>query len=132
MRRQPAIADPRGAPLNLTFVEKDGAKYAKAVAWLTRDGDAPLAFFSFRAEHWDQLRTSSPIEGVFPTVRHRTVRIKGALSELTATLMVLELVMAAAKAWRRLQEQDLLPEVIEGVTICDGVEETPTPRQRAA
>jgi putative transposase len=115
-----------------TFVEKYGAKYAKAVACLTRDRDPLLAFFSFPAEHWDHLRTSNPIESVFATVRHRTVRTKGALSQLTAKLMVFKLVMAAAKTWRRLKGQNLLPKVIEGVTFRDGVEETPTSGQRAA
>jgi putative transposase len=115
-----------------TFVEKYGAKYAKAVACLTRDRDPLLAFFSFPAEHWDHLRTSNPIESVFATVRHRTVRTKGALSQLTAKLMVFKLVIAAAKTWRRLKGQNLLPKVIEGVTFRDGVEETPTSGQRAA
>ena len=40
---------------------------------------------------------SNPIESVFATVRHRTVRTKGALSAKTATLMVFKLVNAGAK-----------------------------------
>jgi putative transposase len=115
-----------------TFVEKYGAKYAKAVACLTRDKDALLAFFDFPAEHWDHLRTTNPIESVFATVRHRTVRTKGALSQLTAKLMVFKLVIAAAKTWRRLKGQNQLPKVIEGVTFRDGVEEPSTSNQRAA
>lgn len=115
-----------------TFVEKYGAKYAKAVACLTRDKDALLAFFDFPAEHWDHLRTTNPIESVFATVRHRTVRTKGALSQLTAKLMVFKLVIAAAKTWRRLKGQNQLPKVIEGVTFRDGVEEASTSSQRAA
>ena len=59
------------------FVEKYGAKYPKAVECLTRDRDALLAFFDLPAEHWDHLRTTHPIESVFATVRHRTVRTKG-------------------------------------------------------
>jgi putative transposase len=70
-----------------TFVEKYGAKYAKAVACLERDRKELLAFFDFPAEHWDHLRTANPIESVFATVRHRTVRTKGALSQHTALLM---------------------------------------------
>ena len=62
------------------FADKYGAKYEKAVACLTKDREALLAFFDFPAEHWDHLRTSNPIESVFATVRHRTVRTKGALS----------------------------------------------------
>ena len=62
------------------FADKYGAKYDKAVACLTKDREALLAFFDFPAEHWDHLRTSNPIESVFATVRHRTVRTKGSLS----------------------------------------------------
>ena len=79
------------------FADKYGAKYDKAVACLTKDREALLAFFDFPAEHWDHLRTSNPIESVFATVRHRTVRTKGALSAKTAKFMVFKLVNAAAK-----------------------------------
>ena len=90
------------------------------------------AFYDFPAEHWDHLRTSNPIESVFATVRHRTVRTKGALSQHTARLMVFKLTMAASKTWRRLKGESQLPKVIRGVTFCDGVEVTKTPDQRAA
>jgi putative transposase len=115
-----------------TFAEKYAAKYAKAVACLTKDRDALLTFYDFPAEHWDHLRTANPIESVFATVRHRTVRTKGALSQDTARLMVFKLVMAAAKTWRRLQGENQLPKVIQGVTFRNGVEVTDTPEQTAA
>ncbi|SEF42620.1 Transposase, Mutator family [Jhaorihella thermophila] len=104
-----------------TFVEKYGAKYEKAVACLMKDREALLAFHDFPAEHRDHLRTSNPIESVFATVRHRTVRTKGALSQKAAKLMVFKLVQAAAKAWRRLKGANQLPLLIEGVTFTDGV-----------
>ena len=50
------------------FAEKYEAKYAKAVECLTKDRERLLTFFNFPAEHWDQLRTSNPIESVFATV----------------------------------------------------------------
>ncbi len=114
------------------FAEKYGAKYEKAVSCLTKDRDALLTFYAFPAEHWDHLRTANPIESVFATVRHRTVRTKGALSQDTARLMVFKLVMAAAKTWRRLKGENQLPKVIQGVTFRDGVEVTDTPAQTAA
>jgi hypothetical protein len=59
------------------FADKYGAKYDKAVACLTKDREATLlAFFDFPAEHSDIKSDRS----VFATVRHRTVRTKGALS----------------------------------------------------
>jgi putative transposase len=104
------------------FAEKYGAKYARAVECLTKDRDALLAFYSFPAEHWDHLRTSNPIESVFATVRHRTVRTRGSLSPSTARLMVFKLVMAASKTWRRLKGESQLPKVVAGVTFTDGTE----------
>ena len=115
-----------------TFAEKYGAKYAKAAACLVKDREALLAFYDFPAEHWDHLRTANPIESVFATVRHRTVRTKGALSQDTARLMVFKLVMAAAKTWRRLKGENQLPKVIQGVTFRDGIEVADTPQQTAA
>jgi len=104
------------------FVEKYGAKYAKAVECLTKDRERLLTFFDFPAEHGDHLRTSNPIESVFATVRHRTVRTKGALSPKTARLMVIKLVIAASRKWRRLKGENQLPKVVAGVIFRDGTE----------
>ena len=114
------------------FADKYGAKYDKAVACLTKDREALLAFFDFPAEHWDHLRTSNPIESVFATVRHRTVRTKGSLSPKTARLMVFKLVSAAAKTWRRLKGENQLPKVVRGVKFQNGVEVIETPAHNAA
>jgi len=102
------------------------------VACLTKDREALLAFFDFPAEHWDHLRTSNPIESVFATVRHRTVRTKGSLSQRTAKLMVFKLVLAAAKTWRRLKGQNQLPKLVEGVRFQNGVEVIEMPVNHAA
>jgi len=107
------------------FAEKYAPKYDKAVECLIKDRETLLAFFDFPADHWDHLRTTNPIESVFATVRHRTVRMKGALSQDTARLMVFKLVMAASKTWRRLQGQNQLPNVIQGVKFQDGIEVAP-------
>ena len=115
-----------------TFAEKYGAKYEKAVTCLVKDRDALLTFYDFPAEHWDHLRTSNPIESVFATVRHRTVRTKGALSQDTARLMVFKLVTAAAKTWHKLKGENQLPKVVGGVTFRNGVEVINTPAQNAA
>src|SRR4051794_4958478 len=114
------------------FADKYGAKYDKAVACLTKDREALLAFFDFPAEHWDHLRTSNPIESVFATVRHRTVRTKGALSAKTAKLMVFKLLNAAAKTWRRLKGENQLPKVVQGVKFQNGIEVIELPAHHAA
>jgi putative transposase len=115
-----------------SFAEKYGAKYEKAATCLIKDRDALLTFYDFPAEHWDHLRTSNPIESVFATVRHRTVRTKGALSQDTARLMVFKLVLAAAKTWRRLKGENQLPKVIDGVRFKDGIEVTTVDAKDAA
>jgi putative transposase len=115
-----------------TFAEKYASKYQGAVECLIKDREALLAFFDFPAEHWDHLRTANPIESVFATVRHRTVRTKGALSQKTAKLMVFTLVLAASRTWRRLKGEYQLPKVITGVRFRDGVEITATSDQCAA
>jgi putative transposase len=115
-----------------TFAEKYGTKYARAVECLTKDRDALLTFYDFPAEHWDHLRTSNPIESVFATVRHRTVRTKGSLSPSTARLMVFKLVIAASKTWRRLKGENQLPKIVAGATFRDGTEIIAAPSSRAA
>lgn len=114
------------------FAEKYRAKHDKAVDCLTKDRETLLAFFDFPAEHWDHLRTTNPIESVFATVRHRTVRTKGSLSPTTAKLMVFKLLSAASKTWRRLKGTNQLPKVIAGVRFQDGIEVIEMPANHAA
>jgi putative transposase len=79
------------------FAAKHAPEHERAVACLAKDREALLAFHGFPAEPWGQLRSSSPIASVLASVRHRTARTKGALSQETARLMVFKLVMAAAR-----------------------------------
>ena len=81
-----------------------------------------LAFYDFPAEHWKHLRTTNVIESSFATVRHRTVRSKGCLSNKTALAMIFKLAEAAEKNWRRLDGHNQLPKVILGVKFTDGME----------
>jgi putative transposase len=113
------------------FVELYRVKYDKAVACLQKDHDALLAFYDFPAEHWKHLRTTNPIESTFATVRHRTIRSKGCLSNKTALAMVFKLIEGAQKTWRRLDGQNLLPKLIANVKFKDGIEASP-PQAKAA
>jgi putative transposase len=114
------------------FVETYRTKYDKAVDCLTRDRDVLLAFYDFPAEHWTHLRTTNPIESTFATVRHRTIRSKGCLSNKTALAMVFKLVEAAQKSWRRLRGYNQLPKVVQGVKFTDGIEVVRPQTQAAA
>ena len=121
--RDLAVSEPGAAEAAMTtFAEKYAPKYDKAVECLIKDRQTLLMFFDLPADHWDHSRTSNPIESVFATVRHRTVRMKGALSQDTARLMVFKLVMAASRTWRRLQGQNQLPKVVNGIKFKDGIE----------
>ena len=113
------------------FVETWGVKYEKAVECLIKDREALLVFYDFPAEHWKHLRTTNVTESAFATVRHRTVRSKGCLSNKTALAMIFKLAEAAEKSWRRLDGHNLLPKLILGVKFVDGIEIT-SPAQTAA
>ena len=93
---------------------------------MLKDREALPAFFDVPAEqlgssHRDHPRTANPIESVFATVRHRTVRTKDALSRKTAKPMVFTLIRAASKKWRWLQGTERLPLVVEGLKLSNGV-----------
>jgi len=104
------------------FIESYTLKYEKAADCLAKDRDTLIAFYDFPAEHWKHLRTTNPIESTFATVRHRTIRSKGCLSNKTALAMVFKLVEAAQKSWRRLDGHAQLPKLILGVKFTDGLE----------
>jgi hypothetical protein len=46
--------------------------------------------------------------------------------------MVFKLVTAAAKTWRKLNGENQLPKVVQGITFRNGVEVIETPAQNAA
>ena len=82
-----------------------------------------------RAEHWKHIRTTNPmirtpdrVRGrLFATVRHRTTKSKGCLSRQTALTMTHQLLLSAKKKWRKLDGQNRLPEIIEGIELRDGI-----------
>ena len=88
----------RRRPRSTTSPRRTRPKYEKAADCLDKDREALLAFYDFPAEHWKHLRTTNPIESTFATVRHRTIRSKGCLSNKTALAMVFKLVEGARTA----------------------------------
>lgn len=98
-----------------------GVKWDKAVAKLVQDRDALLTFYDFPAEHWKHIRMSNPIESTFATARHRTKRTKRCLSRKTGLAMAFKLMMSAQKKWRKIDGQNRLPEIIQGVEVRDGL-----------
>ena len=76
-------------------------------------------FYDFPAEHWKHLRTTSPFESTFATVRHSTIRSRGGLSNRTALAMVFKVIDAAQKNWRPLDDRNQLPKLILGVKFAE-------------
>ncbi len=107
------------------FIRTYGAKYPKATECLEKDRDVLLAFDDFPAEHWVHIRTTSPIESVFATVRLRHDKTEGNGSRAACLAMVYELMESASKSWRSLNGSPLLAEVIRGTVFIDGVQKKP-------
>jgi len=78
------------------------------------------------------IPVTNVIESAFATVRHRTVRSKGCLSNNTALAMIFKLAEAAEKSWRRLDGHNQLSKVILGVQFNDGIEVVRSQAQAAA
>lgn len=102
------------------FVTLYAAKYPAAVERLLKDRDVLLTFYDFPAEHWIHLRTTNPIESTFATVRLRHARTKGNGSRRACLAMVFKLCESAQRRWRRLNEYQLIQDVIAGVIFTDG------------
>ena len=102
------------------FSDKYEAKYPKAVSCLAKDEEVLLSFYDFPAEHWTHIRTTNAIESTFSTLRHRTVRVKGAFSRTSAMAMMFQLGLEAEKSWRRFKGSEKLAQVISGVRFIDG------------
>ncbi|NEP15431.1 MAG: IS256 family transposase [Leptolyngbya sp. SIO4C1] len=119
------------------FVQTYQAKYPEAADCLAKDRDALLAFYDFPAQHWKHIRSTNPIESTFATVRLRTDKTRGCVSQATILSLVFKLVESAQQRWLRIRGFQHLAEVIEGVSFKDGIraEETDTdldPLQKVA
>src|ERR1700758_5873881 len=81
------------------------------------------------------IPVTNPIETPFATVRHRTIRSKGCLSNKTALAMVFKLVEGAQKNWRRIDGNNQLPKLIQDIRFTDRIEvigNTTAPQAQAA
>ena len=78
------------------------------------------------------IPVTNVVESSFATVRHRTVRSNGCLSNKTALAMIFKLAEAAEKSWRRLNGRNQLPKLILGVKFANGIEVVRSQAQAAA
>jgi transposase-like protein len=105
------------------FLKTYELKYLKATAFLQKDREELLQFYTFPAAHWPSLRTTNPIESTFGTIRHRTARTKGCLTRDGTLHMMFKLGQCAEKTWRRLRGFSELPKVVAGIPFIDGIEQ---------
>lgn len=103
------------------FIKTYEAKYPKATDCLAKDRAVLLAVYDFPAEHWVHIRTTNPIESTFATVRLRTEKTRGCVSQDTILSLVFKLVQSAQKRWLRIRGFKRLGEVIEGIKFKDGI-----------
>ncbi len=85
-----------------------------------KDRDSPLAFYDFPAEHWQRLRTTSPIESTFATVRHRTTRARNCVSRATFLGLAYKLIEEAEKSWCKIRGADKIELLLKGIPFKDG------------
>jgi len=99
---------------------RDFAKWPKAVAKLTKEREALLAFYDFPAEHWIHLRTSNPIESTLAPVRARTDVTKGPGSRQAGLAMCFKLIEVAEGRWRRVNAPEHVALVRAGAKFVNG------------
>jgi transposase-like protein len=90
------------------FAGEFGVKWPKAVAKVTEDEEALLAYYDFPSEHWRHLRTTNPIESPFACVRARMEITKGPGSREAGLAMIFKLLEAAEGRWRKLNGHHLV------------------------
>jgi transposase-like protein len=103
------------------FATDYGVKWPKAVAKVTDDIEALLAFYDFPAEHWVHLKTTNPVESTFATVRLRTRVTKGPGSKQAGLAMAFKLLEAAEQRWRAVNGPHLVALVRAGAVFRKGV-----------
>jgi putative transposase len=103
------------------FAVDYGVKWPKAVAKVTGDAEALLAFYDYPAEHWVHLRTTNPVESTFATVRLRTRVTKGPGNKQAGLAMAFKLLEAAEQRWRSVNGPHLVALVRAGAVFRKGV-----------
>ena len=103
------------------FTVDYGVKWPKAVAKVTDDAEALLAFYDYPAEHWVHLRTTNPVESTFATVRLRTRVTKGPGNKQAGLAMAFKLLEAAEQRWRSVNGPQLVALVRAGAVFRKGV-----------
>jgi len=79
------------------FVEKYRSVYPTAVAWMPRDLEACLTFYSFPKEHWKTIRTNNVIERLFEEVKRRSHQMGAAFRTENSCVLLFSAVIRSLK-----------------------------------
>ena len=89
-----------------------------------KDKQELMTFYNFPAMHWQQIRTTNPIESTFAIIRHRTKQTKGCGSRITTLRMVYKLATSAESHWKRLKGHELISKIINVIQFNNREERT--------
>src|SRR5262249_21978458 len=97
-----------------------GRSQEPAAACLERDWADFVVFYAFPEEHWVHLRTSNPIESIFPCVRLRTNASKRLRVRDNALYLVFKLVLRLSLNWRAINAPNQFKLLLSGQRFHDG------------
>ena len=80
-----------------------------------------VTFYRFPRAHWQDLRTTNPVESPFAAARPRTDAAKRFKNVQNATAVIWKMLLVAERAFRRLKHPELMPEVYRGTQYMHGV-----------
>jgi len=87
---------------------------------MTDDVESLLTFFDFPAQHSIHLKTTTPIESTFATVRLRTRVTNGPGSRAAGLAMAFKLIEVAQDRWRSVNGPNLVALVRTGARFERG------------
>ena len=106
--------------------------YEAACVTLERDWDRMITFYDFPKEHWQHLRTTSPVESPFAALRLRTDAAKRYKRVDRAIAVIWKMLMVAEQRFRRLKAPELIEDVYLGAQYVDGIVSETTAEKVAA
>jgi len=102
------------------FQAEFGAKSPESVAKTSEQLDTLLAFRDYPARHWIHLRTTSPLESTFATVRLRQRVTKAPGSNAAGIGMAFKMLESAQVPWRAVDAPHLVALVRAGARFTNG------------
>jgi len=88
--------------------------------------------YDFPVGHWQHIRTTSPIESTFVTVRHRTTRTRNCVSCATFLGLAFKLIEETEKTGEEYAVRIRIELLLKGIAFKDGepVQDNPSVQQK--